>query len=180
MVRNLIKRKSFGKNAGFSLIEVLVYVFILALILGVVTSSLFSVAKSYRAMKSTSSIDVTAQTVLERMTREIRDARSVSDADSIFNSSPGRISLITTDNVGVPLQIDFYLNNQTLFVEEGGVEIGPLSASSARVSNLVFRKISTGESEALKIEMTVESGQGDSFRSKNFYSSVVLRGSYAP
>ncbi len=177
----IIRKKSLVKNkAGFSLVEILVYVFILSLVLAVVTSSLFSVAKSYRVLRSVASIDTTAQVALDMMAREIRNSIAISDTDSIFNSSPGKISLITTNDTGSPMVMEFYLDSETIFVEEESVLVGPLSASSARVSGLVFRKIITDESHAIKIEMTVESGQGESFRTKKFYSTAVLRGTYAP
>lgn len=176
---NNYKKRSL-KNKGATLAELIVYVFLIGLILSVVVVALFSLSRSYRIMQSSFAIDATAQASFERITREIRGALSVDPVLSVLDSSPGKLLLNTRDNLGNPLTIEFYVDNQTLLVKEGGVDVGPLSVSSARITNLIFREISTGQSNAIKIEMTVESGQGDSLRQKNFYSTVVLRGTYAP
>lgn len=174
------EKEVFFKNRGATLAETVVYVFLIGLMLSVVVAVLFSVSRSYRVIQSSFAIDTTAKTSLERMTREIRSSLSVDRAGSVLGSSPGKLALNTRDTSGNPLSVEFYVNNFSLLVKEAGVVLGPLSVSSARITNLVFREIPTGESTAVKIEMTVESGQGNSLREKNFYSTVVLRGAYAP
>jgi len=174
------KNKEKLSQKGATLAEVIVYVFLIGLILSVVVVALFSLSRSYRIMQSSFAIDATAQASFERITREIRGALSIDLVESTLDSSPGKLVLNTRDSLGDPLTIEFYLDNQTLFVKEDNVDIGPLSVSSARITNLVFRELSSGESDAIRIEMTVESGQGESLREKKFYSTIVLRGTYAP
>ncbi len=174
------EKRILVNSSGATLAEVIVYVFLIGLILSVVVMAMFSLSRSYRIMQSSFAIDATAQVSFERMIRDIRGALSVDLVESTLESSPGKLVLNTLNSTGDPMTIEFYVDNLSLLVEENDVLLGPLSSSSARITNLVFREISTGQSSAVKIEMTVESGQGDSLREKNFYSTVVIRGTYAP
>ena len=63
-------------------------------------------------------------------------------------------------------------------LQRNGADVGPLSVSAAVVSSLVFRSISTSTSQAIKIELTVESGASTAYFTKNFYETATLRGSY--
>ncbi len=160
------------------MIEMLAYIFILTLLVAVVIYTLITMNNLYRSIKSSAGIEATAHVALERMVREIRGASSVDIAQSTLNSSPGQITLNTVDDNGATTTIQFFLTGQTSRIKEAGIDIGPLSSAGARVTSLTFRRIATSTSEAVKIEMTVESGQGQSYRSSSFYSTAVLRGSY--
>ncbi len=156
----------------------LIYIFILSLLLIVLTSSLSSFLKPYRTIQSTQAIENSAETSLERITREIRSAKSVDLTQSTLGSSPGQLMLNTTDDSGTAMTIQFFMSGQSIRIKENGVDSGALTSASTRVTNLVFRQITTTNSQAVKIEMTIESGQGESYLSKKFYSTVVMRGSY--
>ncbi|MEX2013762.1 MAG: prepilin-type N-terminal cleavage/methylation domain-containing protein [Parcubacteria group bacterium] len=169
-----------SRQRGMTLVEMLVYVFLLTLTVFVIINSLFSLSRSYRSLESTLAIETTAQVALERLVREVRGSSSIAVAESVWDSSPGKLLLNQKDGDDNPLTVRFLVANERIEIEENGFNLGPLTPASVRVTNLVFRRITTLESEALKIEMTVESGEGTSFRSKNFYSTVVLRGSYLP
>ncbi len=160
------------------MIEMLAYIFILTLLMSVVIYTLITMNNLYRSIKSSARIEATAQIALERMMREIRGASSVDIAQSTLNSSPGQLTLNTIDDNGVATTIQFFLTGQTSRIKEADIDIGPLSSAGVRVVNLTFRRIATSTSEAVKIEMIIESGQGLSYRSSSFYSTAVLRGSY--
>ena len=80
-----------------------------------------------------------------------------------------------TDIDGNPRTVEFSLSSGTLMFSENGVELGALSQSDARVSNLIFHLFSGPNSEGIKIEMTIESGTSTHYRSGKFYSSGILR-----
>ena len=160
-----------------TLIEIVVYTAILFILTLVVVNVVIAMNRTYRTFTSLSTVETSAEVSLERMTREIRDATSVDTAQSTLGSSPGQLMLNTTDASGTATTIQFFTLGQTLRVKEAGVDVGPLSGA-ARVSNLVFRKLVSAQATAVKIEMTLESGSGSNYESKQFYSTVVLRGSY--
>lgn len=165
---------------GISLIETLVYVTILTLVSVLIVSALSSLGKSYRSMRQAESIERTAQIVLERVGREVRGASSIDTAASVFNNDNGSLTINTEDDDGSPTTIRFYLSDDSVWIEEGGIEEGPLSPSDVTITSLIFYRISTAESEAVKVEMEVSSGEGAGVRVKKFYSTITLRGSYLP
>ena len=156
----------------------MVYTAILVILTTVLVNIFITLRRTYSALTATEGVESSAIISLERMTRDIRDATSVDTGLSTLGSSPGVLQLNTTDAGGVATTIQFFVSGQIVHVKEAGVDVGPLIASSTRVTNLVFRKITTAEAQAVKIEMTLESGTSTSYRQKKFYSTVVLRGSY--
>ena len=158
---------------GFSLIEMIVYVSILSVVFVIVVNTLLIVSRSYSSIKVSLDINNSATVSMERMIREIRKARSIDLIQSTLNSHPGRLVLNTIDEEGLPLVVDFYLGNDTLKLKEGGVFSGDLT-DGVNVTNLVFRRISNGTSEAIKIEMELSNED----KNKVFYNTIVLTGSY--
>ena len=167
-----------SNRRGMSLVEILIYIFTLVILISVVVSSLFSFTRSYRSIQSAQTIERSAMTALERMVREIRDSLSVDSSQSVFNAGDGVLTLGTTDDNGAATTVQFFTSGQRVHVKEAGVDVGALTASSARVTSLIFRLITEPQAKAIKIEMTIESGQGSGYKSKPFYTTVVLRGSY--
>lgn len=160
------------------MVEVVFYISILTLVLSLSLGAIFSLTRSYQRLQSAWVIGSSATAAFERITRETRNASSFNLSQSIFDISPGQLTLNTTSESGATTTIQFFLDQETLRVKEAGVDVGPLTLTKVRVTNLVFRSITGAKSRAIKIEMTLESGQGLSLESKNFYSTVVMRGSY--
>ena len=168
----------YGNARGVSLIELLMYTGILLLISAVAVSSLIGMSRLYRTIHAAQYIESSAQIGMDRIGREVRGATSIDTLQSTLGSSPGVLTLNTTDSAGTAMTVQFYLSSQTLRMRENGTDVGPLTGVDVRVTRLLFRRITTSHSEAAKIEMTLESGSGASYRSKKFYTTAVLRGSY--
>ncbi|MDD5050304.1 MAG: hypothetical protein PHV93_01000 [Candidatus Pacebacteria bacterium] len=166
------------RKRGTTLVEALIYIFILVLLLLVIVDALVSFSHSFNMLQSGRDVENSAIASFERITREIRDAKSIDVAQSSFGSSPGQLFLNTTDANGNTETIQFYLVGQALHVKENGTDEGALTRSSVRVTSLIFQHISTSLSEAVKISMTIESGSATSYKSASFYDSATLRGSY--
>ena len=169
----------FKTVPGFTLIELLIYTGILILLVAVVGSTLLSLARTYRSIAAEQSIESAAIATLERISREARNATSVDVGGSVLGSSPGVLSLNTKDPSGAAEVVQFFLSEQVLHVREAGVDQGPLTPATARVTNLVFRTIATGESTAVKIDMTIESGTSTAYHVRSFYDTSILRPTYA-
>lgn len=164
--------------AGFSLVETLLYVALLALSLLVVMQTLVAFTRSFAVFRAVAQIEQSATLSLERMVREIRDAHDISDTGSIFGTHPGQLFLNTTTAAGAARTVLFSLNGGALVLTEDGMVTGSLTGSTTRVANLVFRKITTERSKGVKIEVTLMAGSGPAARSENFYATAVLRDSY--
>ncbi|MEK7147819.1 MAG: hypothetical protein AAB758_00820 [Patescibacteria group bacterium] len=167
------------RNRGASLVETLVYVFIFTALTLALINAIHSLTFSYRFLQSSWNIEEAAQISLERMVREVRNSVSVNDAESILNFSPGILTLNSKDENNNEKTVQFLVSDGVIRVRENGVDTGPLSTSKANVTNLSFIPFVSGNSEALRIELTIESGQAENYKSKNFYTTVVLRNSYA-
>ena len=169
---------NYKNKKGFSVLEMVVYVVILSIIFVIVVNTLLVIVRSYSFVKVSIDINSSATISMERMVQEIRRSLSIDDTLTILDSNPGRLVLNSTDSMGTPTTFDFYLDSGSLKLDQGGVLTGSLTKDNATVSNLIFRKITTGESEAIKIEMQIDASSGNTSKSEAFQNTAVLRGSY--
>lgn len=152
----------------------IIYVSILAMLMLVVISTLVTMTRSYRTLKVSKNLNHSAVVAMERMTREIRNARTVITAQSTFDAHPGRLYLQQpgTDTT------EFFMEDGLLKMNKNGVYEGPLTTSDAVVTDLTFTYGTTTQSENVRIDLTLEATSGDKVKTERFYASVVLRGSY--
>jgi len=158
-------------SRGYSLVEIVVYVSILAIIAVLVVGSILSVYRSFAQLRVGRKISLNGDVALETMVRDIRNATSTDTGASILGTHPG------------VLKIDektFSISGTTLQVQEGMGAPQNITTSDVRVTNLVFyhtEAVSTGL-EIVKIEMTIEAGSNIFLRERNFFGSAVLRRAY--
>jgi hypothetical protein len=165
-------------SSGVSLIEVLLYIGLLIMIVAVVTSTLLALSRVQQRISASRALSSAAHASFERMVEDIHNATAINTSDSTFNASPGALGLATLDESGIEQDVRFFLVGESLHVEEDGVDIGPLNATSTRITNLIFNEITSSSSVAIRIQMTIEAGSNTSYQSKTFYNTAVLRGSY--
>lgn len=168
------------KEAGFTLIEAVVYIAIFSIVFVFALNTVFTAIKSYNNFKVVKNLRSEAEFVLERWEREARLASGVSEAESVFGVSPGKIYLNSTDiSSGAPKTAEFFLSGNSLVLRENGGAEKFLTSSSTSITSLVFRQISNAStSKAVKIEMTVSASKGGITKQENFYATAVLRNSY--
>lgn len=163
-----------SSTKGYTLIEMLVYIAIVSVALLALIQSMLRISTSYENVKAVRVIEQAAIATMDRMQLETRSAASINVASSTFNTNPGVLALNTTNS-----RVRFYVSNNRLYLEEGGVVTGPLTETNVTVSSFVVRQITATSSSAVKIEMTLQaSGYGTTTVSKNFYTTTILRGSY--
>lgn len=161
---------------GFSLVEMLFYIALLTVLLIVVINFVLLMVTSYRNIRATQVIESSAVAAMDRMVGEIRNADSVDTGNSVFNNAAGVVVINTATTT--PAKIKFDGSTTTLAVYEDNVYSGPLLSSDARIKSLTFRSISTSTSAAIRIELELESGTSSFYKSKKFYDTAILRGSY--
>ena len=162
---------------GYTLVEAIIYIAILAVLAVTFVNLLFTMTQSYTKFRLERDIVSSASLGLERMVRETRQAKNI-DLVSTLGSNPGRLLLNTTDDAGVATTRDFYWSLGTLMVKDGSGQAASTTAKNITVDNLVFRQINTANSSAVKIEMTLSSSRGQLTRTVKFYDTAILRGSY--
>ena len=153
----------------------IIYISILSVFTFVIVNTLVSFSTTYREVRIDRAIDNSAVTSLERMTRDIRKATSITLGQSTFGTHPGVLTLFTTDTVN-STTTRLYINNGVLSVDVNGVYSGPLSLVQTPVTNLVFTRLTSTTSEAVKIDMTVEYPFGSTTKTKQYHTTVILKG----
>ena len=172
------KPYALNSRQGFSLIEAIIYVGLAILVMVAVVNMLLLLSRAYGQLKSSRHMQTSAITALDRVIRDIRNAQSIDVGQSTLGASPGVLTLNSTNLSGTAEVFQFYILNGALRVKKDTVDLGPLTLPDVTVSNLIFRQISTGISQAVKIEITLGTGAGQSARSANFYGTAILRDSY--
>ncbi|MDP3934714.1 MAG: type II secretion system protein [Candidatus Giovannonibacteria bacterium] len=152
---------------GYTLLETVIYVSILAVIAVLALGSILSVYKAFGKTKVERRLALNGDVAMERMLRDIRSATSTDIAVSAFKTNPGILKIGWTK---------FSLLGSVLRVTESG-QAADLT-SDINVTNLMFYRTVSANSEIIKIEMTLQAGTGIFQKSKNFYGSAVLRGIY--
>lgn len=160
-------------NNGFTLIEMVVYIALMTVILLAIIQSLITVLKSGQISFAEINIRNSGYSAMERMIREI------SSSENIIQISNGSLEL-SKDNGGSFVKFEISPDNILNFYEGSGtpIFIGPLTLKSINVKNLIFNKIDTGKSLAVRIQMELETIVKGQTKNEWFYSTAILRGSY--
>lgn len=162
---------------GFSIIEIIVYVAILSFISVTAVETIILMNSSLSQIRTIRILNSASSGTMERMARTIRDAKSVNVGSSIFDSSPGVLSL--TGSESSPVVYRFSVSGGGLLLDTGGIQT-VLTPPGVMVSNLVFRLITNGSiSQAVKVEFTIAASNGRATTTQNFYDTILLRNSYA-
>ena len=140
---------------GFTLIEMVVYVAIMAI---VVTTLVIFTSDSIKANNKSRMLRVTldnARRSLEVMTKEIKHSESFYTPTSLFDSSPGQLSLNSTKNPPTAEEetyVDFYIEDERLYIKREGTDSEALTSNEVRVTNLEFRNLGS----SIQIDLTID------------------------
>jgi len=164
-------------SAGYSLIEMVVYIAVFAVLSVVIVNGLLTITSSFLKIRTERAINNTALLAIDNIVRESRLANSVDILNSTFDATPGRLTLNTTIN-DLPGTVEFYIDNGQLKVRENSIDAGILTPPSIVLDNIVFRLITNGSAQAVKIEITMHDSRDKAYVQKTFYNTALLRGSY--
>ncbi len=166
------------RNKGYSLIEMIVYLAIFTSVSVLVINSFITVLGSFSTTRTNRDLLESGAVVIERITREIRQAESIDTINSVFNSSPGALQLNSIDSGGSQMTIKFSVTNGAINLYEGGTLVGNLLGQNITATSLVFRRITTTNGEGVKIELTLQDNISKNLQTANFYNTIILRGGY--
>lgn len=173
---NIYRYTQRKSRRGVTLVELIIYIALLGLISFLVIGAIVQMARAFVAFQVTQSITNSGNIAMERMAREVRNAKAIKAASSTFDVHPGRLVLFIDDiDTGASTTIDFFVSTSTLWAQVGTDSPEPLLAASTTVDNLVFREITSSTTKAVKTEMTISLTKGTTTRSANFYNTVLLR-----
>ncbi|HEY0980358.1 MAG TPA: prepilin-type N-terminal cleavage/methylation domain-containing protein [Candidatus Paceibacterota bacterium] len=153
-------------NKGYSLLELLVYVALFAMISVLLVHSLVVLMRTYASAQGFRRLQNNGELIIERITREVRDAESISTGT--FGTHPGTLTLASGGDT-----VAFAVSNGAATITENSTT-GILSTSQVAVTNMVFRRITTPVGEGVKVELTL-TATGGVIRTASFYSTALLR-----
>lgn len=177
----------FTKAHGFTLVELLVYVAVLGIVLASFLTFLLWVVKSQTKTDAMRQVLAAGQRSLEVFSREAALAQAVYTPTSVFNSSPGQVSLQTGAHIPTgetSSYIDFYQCEDKLCMKRESQN--PLAITSDKVSltNLSFSHVITGQNRS-SIQITLTFAAKTSSPNPEYQASITLTDtvtlrSYAP
>ena len=146
------------RKKGFTLIELVLYIGIVTIVLGILIGSFFFILKMRTKAEIADVVLSNAQSAMEAMLFEIKHAESVYTPISIFDIHPGELSLVTTQNLPreeTTTYVEFFSTNQLYKKREGQLpEL--LVGESVKVTNLVFTHLYPATNyPAIRISLTV-------------------------
>lgn len=164
-----IKRKS-----GYTLVETVIYIAMLTIVYFLIISTLLSFKNSYRNILALRLVDNSAIDSMERMSRDIRWSTTVDTNNSILDTTPGALTIVSTSN-GISTTTKFYLQNNIIKIDINGVYYGPLTISNASVTSLIFRKMDSGISTAVKVDMMISGTSGQVTKTKSYHTTILMK-----
>jgi Tfp pilus assembly protein PilW len=164
--------RSGQQKNGYSLIELVVYIAIFIALSLLLVQSLITAVKVYAASVGTRALASNGDLVLDRLTREVRAATSVSGGT--FGITPSTITLSGKDANGAARTVTFSVANGAIDISDNGA-VAVLTGSSVTVTNFTATHFTNANSDALRIALTLTTTSGTP-QSATFYTTVLTRG----
>ena len=173
-----IKKYLKPKEKSFTLMEILVYIAVLGLVIGTVSSFLiWSIHSNTKAKVMRETLD-NARRTMEIMSYEIREAKSIYTPTTTSN----QLSLETIHYLPEGEKntfIDFYLCDNRLCLKKESQNPIALTSDRVEVNNLVFTRVITGNIPSIQINLKVDyknpTNRPEYQASVNLKSTVSLR-----
>ena len=173
-------------GAGFTLIEMIVYIALITIVITITTPFIFRVINSYARIKANQVAMSDAKLAMDYITREVQSAKEAYTSTSIFDSNPGQLSLVTridTPTDETETYIDFYMDAGRLYIKREGQDTFAVTSDRTTLSNLTFKHLNPSDySGSIQVQLTVDyNAPTDKFEfqaSQNLTSSVSFRGQY--
>lgn len=159
--------------AGFSLIEMLVYISVLIVVSSGSLTLLFSLSDRMMEQKAAQLVTREAEAALERMLTDIKNGVSYNAFYSTLETSPGELSIESGSTT-----TRFVLSGGALTVDVNGTGAVPLTSGNVALDELRFFAYDNAHTQMARIVMTLSASVGDATVTKTFSAGAVLRGSY--
>lgn len=161
------------KQKGFSLIEMLVYIALLVLLSGAVIVSIFSLSDVFQRNTHERELADAAVHTLERISREARKAGGFNLGGSQLNVPLGSVALVDGSTTTI-----FSVTNGRMEVSVNGAPEEVLTPEHIVVDNVVFHRLQSTSTEALRVSLTLSVKEDTASTSMTFLNTAVLRNSY--
>lgn len=177
--------KILKNKKGYSLVEMLVYVSLLGIITVVIVGVFFTISRTNSRIVAAIEINSNAYSAMERMAYEVSNAKNIYLPTSNFENynysaaKAKQFSLVTKQAVAANEDIaylDFYLENNTIFLKQDGTLPVALTSSNVLVESMNLYYYKNDNRESVKIDFTVKSNNILNPDSKiNLVTTIALR-----
>lgn len=174
----LLKAESWKLKTGYSLVETLVYIAILALTLVSLLTAMNLMLRTYRDASSRSELAQAGRTAMARLTHEMRNATGIDATGSVFGTTTGMLKLTGTDAFGNATTTTFSRERGSLMIKMGTAATSSLLKPTVGAEAFTVYQITTANSRAVRIVLTLEAATTTDPVRATFYGTTVLRGSY--
>src|SRR3989338_6687664 len=157
------KLRKVAKVKGYAILELLFYIAFFSVLTLTVVSALLSMSKTFKETSVQAEI-LRGSAILERISSEIRQASAI---DSISTTN----LQLNQDNAGVISIAEFSLAGTDLEFRRDGGLVGDLNPPNLLVSALNFTQITTAAGQAVKISISVVSGNDPGARTIGFFAN---------
>lgn len=162
------------KKNGFTLVELIIYVAIFAVIVSVFVVLVLDMIKYQAKITMDKNVLAQSQRAMEMITLEIRHAEEVYLATSVFDTHLGQLSLKTRRYLPTgetSTYVDFYLGSDgQLYLKKEGLADQSLTSTKVKIKNLVFTLLPADNKEFVRIQLTATS---DDIIRGSFYQATT-------
>ncbi|OGZ33995.1 MAG: hypothetical protein A2Y98_00835 [Candidatus Portnoybacteria bacterium RBG_19FT_COMBO_36_7] len=138
------KKINIKSQAGFTLIEMLVYIAILIMVLASLVIFGIGAIRTGAKIKANAEVLNNSRRAIEAITFEIRKSKSIYAPTSIFDVNPGQLSLEqATDSLAGEKQtfVDFFKCGERLCLKKEGGDPFSITSNHVKITNLVFSQL---------------------------------------
>jgi hypothetical protein len=166
--------------SGFSLVEILIYLSIFITLSILIINLFIVVLSTFYFSHINRKILEAGMISMERISREIRQANNID-----ISSTNNKLILNSLNSLNQPVITTLEKEDNNLYIsinnsvnDSANISKINLMDQKVLIQFLNFTQITTPESQAVRIEMSLEYGAGGHTKIKNFYNTIILRGSY--
>jgi prepilin-type N-terminal cleavage/methylation domain-containing protein len=136
------------RDKGFTLLEMLIYVFVLSLVISVVVSSFLWIVRAQASVAASKEVVESTRAALTILENEIKEAESIYTPTS-SSSTPPQVSLETRRNPPLgedTTYVDFFLCGTRLCMKRESQSAVALTSERVVIQNLTFERVETASS----------------------------------
>lgn len=144
--------KTFQKQKGFTLIEMLTYFAITSIFLLAITLFSIQIMSTFRWSENMHEIQTSGNFITDKFVEKIHSADSINTSTSVFDDDDGVLALNGTTSSR------FYLNNGNLYLLEDSGSPAQLNSNDVKFNFLRFKRIVAGKTpDQIVIDAEIES-----------------------
>ena len=164
-------KKTLKNNQGFTIIELILYMGLFSILIGILTNVFVSILNNQLNSETVASTDENGRYILQRLNYDINRSQTI-----VTPSSPGTQTnnlQLTINNINYSYSLDATGNFQIKDITDN---LGPynLNDYDATVSAVTFKRIgSAGGENTLQVNFTVVSNTKDNTEQSKSFSTTI-------